>query len=144
MYTGDDFNFAPLIAGDGQGQLPNHQHSDALLGIFDAIAPAASAALLALAQGNQQQFDALLVPTVPLSRHIFRKPTWHYKTGVTFMAWLNGHQSHFTMVGGQHSARSLPHLAELFRLADAAGLLLKPELAMQRMKTLLTLHGLHP
>jgi len=142
MYTGDDFNFAPLIAGDGQGRLPNHQHSDALLGIFDAIAPAASAALLALAQGDQQKFDAILAPTVPLSRHIFRKPTWYYKTGVTFMAWLNGHQSHFTMVGGQHSARSLPHLAELFRLADSAGLLQKPDLAIARMKTLLALHGI--
>ncbi|MGE4112190.1 MAG: dihydrodipicolinate synthase family protein, partial [Burkholderiales bacterium] len=143
MYTGDDFNFAPLIAGDGRGTLPNHRHSDALLGIFDAIAPAASAALLALAQGDQQKFDAILAPTVPLSRHIFQKPTWYYKTGVTFMAWLNGHQSHFTMVAGQHSARSLPHLAELFRLADAAGLLTKPELAMQRMKTLLAFHGMN-
>ena len=143
MYTGDDFNFAPLIAGDGQGTLPNHKHSDALLGIFDAIAPAASAALLALAQGDQQKFDAILAPTVPLSRHIFRKPTWYYKTGVTFMAWLNGHQSHFTMVGGQQSARSLPHLAELFRLADAAGLLQKPDLAIPRMKTLLAFHGVN-
>ena len=143
MYTGDDFNFSPLIAGDGQGKLPNHQHSDALLGIFDAIAPAASAALLALAQGDLKKFDAILAPTVPLSRHIFKAPTWYYKTGVTFMAWLNGHQSHFTMVGGQQSARSLPHLSELFRLADAAGLLLKPELAIARMKTLLALHGTH-
>lgn len=142
MYTGDDFNFAPLIAGDGQGELPNHQHSDALLGIFDAIAPAASAALLALAQGDQKQFDAILAPTVPLSRHIFKAPTWYYKTGVTFTAWLNGHQSHFTMVGGQQSARSLPHLVELFRLADSAGLLQKPELAIQRMKTLMALHGI--
>lgn len=142
MYTGDDFNFAPLIAGDGKGTSPNHQHSDALLGIFDAIAPAASAALLALAQGDQKKFDAILAPTVPLSRHIFRKPTWYYKTGVTFMAWLNGHQSHFTMVGGQQSARSLPHLAELFRLADGAGLLQKPDLAIARMKTLLALHGI--
>ena len=142
MYTGDDFNFAPLIAGDGQGGLPNHQHSDALLGIFDAIAPAASAALLALAQGDQKQFDAILAPTVPLSRHIFKAPTWYYKTGVTFMAWLNGHQSHFIMVGGQQSARSLLHLAELFRLADDAGLLQKPELAIQRMKSLMDLHGI--
>ncbi len=142
MYTGDDFNFAPLIAGDGQGALPNHQHSDALLGIFDAIAPAASAALLALAQDDRKKFDAILAPTVPLSRHIFQAPTWYYKTGVTFMAWLNGHQSHFTMVGGQQSARSLPHLAELFRLADAAGLLQKPDLAIARMQTLLALHGI--
>ncbi len=142
MYTGDDFNFAPLIAGDGKGEHPNHQHSDALLGIFDAIAPAASAALLALAQGDHKKFDAILAPTVPLSRHMFQAPTWHYKTGVVFMAWLNGHQNHFTMVGGQQSARSLPHLAELFRLADGAGLLLKPDLAIQRMKTLLALHGI--
>ncbi len=144
MYTGDDFNFAPLISGDGEGQLPNHQHSDALLGIFDAIAPAASAALLALAQDDQKKFNAILAPTVPLSRHIFRKPTWYYKTGVTFMAWLNGYQEHFVMVGGQQSARALPHLAELFRLADSAGLLLKPDLAIARMKTLLALHGILP
>ena len=96
-------------------------HSDALLGIFDAIAPAASAALSALAAGDRARFDAILAPTVPLSRHIFAAPTRFYKTGVVFMAWLNGHQSHFTMVGGQQSARSIVHLAELFRLADAGG-----------------------
>ena len=141
MYTGDDFNYAELIAGDGTGDEPNHQHSDALLGIFDAIAPAASAALLALAQGNTARFNEILAPTVPLSRHMFQAPTWHYKTGVVFMAWLNGHQNHFTMVGGQQSARSLSHLAELFRLADAAGLLQKPDLAIARMQTLLALHG---
>jgi hypothetical protein len=141
MYTGDDFNYAELIAGDGFGSEPTHGKSDALLGIFDAIAPAASAALGELAKGNVERFHAILGPTVPLSRHIFAAPTRFYKTGVVFMAWLNGHQSHFTMVGGQQSTRSLPHLAELFRLADAANLLEQPELAVQRMKTLLALHG---
>ncbi|MDX3905244.1 MAG: dihydrodipicolinate synthase family protein [Pigmentiphaga sp.] len=142
MYTGDDFNYAELIAGDGQGELPTHRHSDALLGIFDAIAPAASAALGELAAGNRDRFNQILQPTVPLSRHIFAAPTRFYKTGIVFMAWLNGHQDHFTMVGGQQSARSLAHFAELFRLADAAGLLEKPELAVHRMRTLLALHGL--
>lgn len=141
MYTGDDFNYAELIAGDGHGSEPTHGQSDALLGIFDAIAPAASAALGALAQGNTDKFHAILGPTVPLSRHIFAAPTRFYKTGVVFMAWLNGHQKHFAMVGGQQSTRSLPHFAELFRLADAANLLEQPELAMSRMKTLLAMHG---
>jgi hypothetical protein len=141
MYTGDDFNYAELIEGDGVGDAPNHRHSDALLGIFDAIAPAASAALAALAKGDSARFHEILAPTVPLSRHIFQAPTRFYKTGVVFMAWLNGHQNHFVMVGGQQSARSLPHFAELFRLADAAGLLEKPELAVHRMKALLALHG---
>jgi hypothetical protein len=135
MYTGDDFNYAELIAGDGR------LHSDALLGIFDAIAPAASAALAALAGGDTARFHAILAPTVPLSRHIFQAPTRFYKTGVVFMAWLNGHQRHFTMVGGQQSTRSLLHFAELFRLADAAGLIAQPERAVARMKTLLALHG---
>ncbi len=141
MYTGDDFNYAELIAGDGYGTADIHGKSDALLGIFDAIAPAASAALSELAQGNTQKFHDILGPTVPLSRHIFAAPTRFYKTGVVFMAWLNGHQKHFTMVGGQQSTRSLQHFAELFRLADAANLLEQPELATQRMKTLLALHG---
>lgn len=141
MYTGDDFNYAELIAGDGFGSEKTHGQSDALLGIFDAIAPAAAAALGELAQGNTARFHDILGPTVPLSRHIFAAPTRFYKTGVVFMAWLNGHQSHFTMVGGQQSTRSLPHLAELFRLADAANLLEQPELAVRRMKTLLALHG---
>ena len=135
MYTGDDFNYPSLIAGDGQ------RHSHALLGIFDAIAPAASAALAELADGRVDAFHEILAPTVPLSRHIFAAPTRFYKTGVVFMAWLNGHQSHFTMVGGQQSARSLVHLAELFRLADRAGLLADPERAVARMQTLLALHG---
>jgi len=141
MYTGDDFNYAELIAGDGAGTLPNHGHSDALLGIFDTIAPAAGAALAKLAQSDTAAFHRILEPTVPLSRHIFQAPTWHYKTGVVFMAWLNGHQNHFTMVGGQQSARSLMHFVELFRLADTAGLLLKPDVAVSRMRTLLELHG---
>jgi hypothetical protein len=141
MYTGDDFNYAELIAGDGVGAAPTHQHSDALLGIFDAIAPAASAALAALSAGDAARFHAILAPTVPLSRHIFKAPTRFYKTGVVFMAWINGHQDHFVMVGGQQSTRSLPHFAELFRLADAAGLIEKPDLAVARMKTLLALHG---
>ncbi|MEJ5988579.1 dihydrodipicolinate synthase family protein [Ramlibacter sp. PS3R-8] len=141
MYTGDDFNYAELIAGDGFGSTPVQGKSDALLGIFDAIAPAASAALGELAQGNIDKFHAILGPTVPLSRHIFAAPTRFYKTGVVFMAWLNGHQKHFAMVGGQQSTRSLPHLAELFRLADAANLLEQPEAAVTRMKTLAALHG---
>ncbi|MEP6873447.1 MAG: DUF993 family protein, partial [Burkholderiales bacterium] len=141
MYTGDDFNYAELIAGDGVGASINHRQSDALLGIFDAIAPAANAALAALAAGDAARFHAILAPTVPLSRHIFAAPTRFYKTGVVFMAWLNGHQSHFTMVGGQQSTRSLLHLAELFRLADAAGLIEQPELAARRMQNLLAMHG---
>jgi len=142
MYTGDDFNYAELIAGDGVGSAKNQQHSDALLGIFDAIAPAASAALAALSDGQVDRFHAILAPTVPLSRHIFQAPTRFYKTGIVFLAWLNGHQSHFTMVGGQQSARSLGHFAEIFRLADAAGLIEQPELAVARMRHLLALHGI--
>jgi len=135
MYTGDDFNFAELIEGDWQG------HSDALLGIFDAIAPAASAALSALAADDRAAYYDTLALTVPLSRHIFGAPTRFYKTGVVFLAWLNGHQEHFVMVGGQESARSLLHLAELFRLADAAGLLADPGLACRRMRQFLATHG---
>jgi hypothetical protein len=141
MYTGDDFNYAELIAGDGFNNNPLHSQSDALLGIFDAIAPAASAALSELSLGNIDKFHAILGPTVPLSRHIFKAPTRFYKTGIVFMAWLNGHQSHFTMVGGQQNTRSILHLAELFRLADAANVLAQPELAVHRMKTLLAVHG---
>ena len=136
MYTGDDFNYPDLIAGD------RDSHSDALLGIFDAIAPAASAALGELAAGRVGQFHDILAPTVPLSRHIFRAPTRFYKTGVVFLAWLNGHQKHFTLVGGQESARSIAHLAEIFRLADRAGLLRDPELACNRMRALLCVHGI--
>ncbi len=136
MYTGDDFNFAQLIGGDATG------HSDALLGIFDAIAEPASAALTALAAGDRTRFDAILAPTVPLSRHVFAAPTRFYKTGVVFLAWLNGHQAHFSMVGGQQSARSLVHLSQLFRLADAASVLRDPELAASRMRAFLGMHGI--
>ena len=136
MYTGDDFNYAELIAGDSQG------YSHALLGIFDSIAPAASAALAALARGDEHTFHRILEPTVPLSRRIFESPTRFYKTSVVFMAWLNGFQDHFTMVGGQQSARSITHLAEVFRLADQAALLIDPELASARMKQLLALQGI--
>ena len=135
MYTGDDFNYAELIAGDDKG------YSHALLGIFDAIAPAASAALASLAAGDAASFHDILAPTVPLSRHIFQAPTRFYKTGVVFMAYLNGHQDHFTMVGGQESARSTLHLAELFRLADQAGLLRDPEQAAARMRAALAVRG---
>ena len=135
MYTGDDFNYAELIAGDAAG------HSDALLGIFDAIAPAAAAALGSLTRGDLAQFHEILAPTVPLSRHIFRAPTRFYKTGIVLMAYLNGHQDHFTMVGGQQSARSALHLAELFRLADHAGLLADPGRACRRMAAVMATHG---
>jgi hypothetical protein len=135
MYTGDDFNYAELIAGDEQG------FSHALLGIFDAIAPAASYALSRLAAGDEKGFHDVLGPTVPLSRHIFKAPTRFYKTGIVFMAYLNGHQDHFTMIGGQESTRSTLHLAELFRLADQAGLLANREQATQRMKAILAVRG---
>jgi len=134
-YTGDDFNYPDLILGDEQG------HSDALLGIFDAIAPAAAAALRALDAGDRARYRALLAPTVPLSRHIFQAPTRFYKTGIVFMAYLNGHQSHFRMVGGQESARSILHLSELFVLADQAGLLRDGDVAAQRFRCLLIAAG---
>jgi hypothetical protein len=136
MYTGDDFNYAELIEGDDEG------YSDALLGIFDVIAPAASAALARLAASDEAGFHDILAPTVPLARHIFRAPTRFYKTGVVFMAYLNGHQDHFTLVGGQESARSTLHLAEIFRLADRAGLLRDPDLAVARMRSVLALRGI--
>ncbi len=135
MYTGDDFNYAELIEGDAQG------YSHALLGIFDAIAPAASAGLTALAKGDSAEFNAILAPTVPLSRLIFKAPTRFYKTGVVFLAWLNGFQEHFLMLGGQQSARSLQHFAEIFRLADAARVLRDPDLAASRMAKLLAVGG---
>ncbi|GAC1043589.1 dihydrodipicolinate synthase family protein [Rhizobium sp. No.120] len=136
MYTGDDFNYAELIAGDEQG------YSHALLGIFDAIAPAASAALAKLAQNDLDAFHAILAPTVPLSRHIFKAPTRFYKTGVVFLAYLNGFQDHFQMLGGQQTARSIQHLSELFRLADTARVLRDPDLATYRMKTILATVGI--
>jgi dihydrodipicolinate synthase/N-acetylneuraminate lyase len=135
MYSGDDFDYPTTIRGD------EHGHSDALLGIFDAIAPAASAALQALDAGDLARYEAILAPTLPLSRHIFREPTRFYKTGVVFMAYLNGHQSHFRMVGGLEGARSVAHLAELFVLADRAGLLTDPERASERMRRVLALAG---
>ncbi|MGE8581594.1 MAG: dihydrodipicolinate synthase family protein [Agrobacterium tumefaciens] len=136
MYTGDDFNYAELIAGDEKG------HSDALLGIFDAIAPAASKALASLKRGADNEFFDILEPTVALSRHIFKAPTRFYKTGVVFLAYLNGLQDHFTMVGGQESARSTRHFAELFRLADKANVLAEPDVATHRMKQFLAVRGI--
>jgi hypothetical protein len=135
MYTGDDFNYAELIAGD------DHGHSHALLGIFDAIAPAAATALAALTDGDLDGFHAAFRPTVPLSRHIFQAPTRFYKTGIVFIAYLNGHQDHFTMVGGQQSARSMLHFAELFRLADKAGLFHDPHEAAARMARVMATYG---
>lgn len=131
MYTGDDFNYPGLIKSG----------SDALLGIFDAIAPAAAAAMHALDAGDEARYDELLAPTVPLSRHIFKAPTPYYKTGVVFLAYLNGHQDHFRMVGGLESGRSVVHLSELFVLADQAGLLREPDLATARMRLVLELAG---
>jgi hypothetical protein len=135
MYTGDDFNYDRLILGDEEG------FSHALLGIFDAIAPAASGALQALDAGDAAAFASILAPTVPLSRHIFQAPTYSYKTGVVFLAYLNGHQTHFRMVGGKESARSVVHLAELYRLADAAGLLVDADRAADRMRSVLLVAG---
>lgn len=136
MYTGDDFNYAELIGGDEQG------HSHALLGIFDPIAPAASAALLALSRDDHATFEQILDPTVTLSRRLFEAPTRFYKTGVVFLAWLNGHQDHFVMLDGQQSARSLPHLVDVFRLAAEARVLRDPDLACHRMQHLLNLYGI--
>jgi len=135
MLTGDDFNYPELILGDGA------HHSDALLGILDAIAPAASAALQALDAGDEARYREVLEPTVALSRHVFQAPTYNYKTGVVFLAYLNGFQAHFRMVAGMESARSVTHLAELFVLADRAGVLLEPELAVERMRLVLRLAG---
>ena len=131
MYTGDDFNYAELIAGDALG------HSHGLLGIFDPIAPVAAVALGALAAGNTARFRELLDPTVELSRELFRAPTRHYKAGVVFLAWLNGHQSHFSMAGGLQSARGAAHFARIFELADGCGVLTDPDLAASRMKSYL-------
>lgn len=135
LYTGDDFNYAPLISGDGS------HHSHALLGIFAAIAPAAAQALEALALGDLATYNRLLAPTVPLSREIFRAPTRFYKAGIAYLSWLNGHQRHFIMPGGFQSSRDITHYAAVFRLADAAGLLAQPDLAEARMAQLLALHG---
>ncbi|WP_053665661.1 dihydrodipicolinate synthase family protein [Streptomyces sp. MMG1121] len=134
-YTGDDFHYPELIAGDDQG------FSHALLGIFDPLGPLAAEAVRVLDTGNTAGFRALLDPTVELSRHLFQAPTRFYKTGVVFLAWLAGHQGHFTMVGGLQSARSLPHLARAYELADGLGLFPDPKLAEERMKNLLALYG---
>jgi hypothetical protein len=136
LYTGDDFNYAPLIEGDGT------HYSHALLGIFAAIAPAASQALEALAKGDTDTYHGLLSPTVPLSREIFKAPTRFYKAGIAFLSWLNGSQSHFVMPGGFQSSREITHYAAVFRLADQARLLSDPDLAEARMRTLLALHGI--
>jgi len=135
MFTGDDFDYPTTIAGDGE------RFSDALLGAFDMIAPAASAALLALDAGDVERFHTIFAPTVPLSRHVFGHPTFYYKTGVVFLAYLNGHQDHFRMVGGLESGRSAMHLAQLFVLADRAGLLRDAELAVDRMRPVMALAG---
>jgi hypothetical protein len=135
LYTGDDFNYPELIRGDDQ------RYSDALLGIFAAIAPAAAAALKALDDGELTQYEEIFAPTVPLARHIFSAPTYYYKTGIAFLAWLNGHQPGFIMVGGLQTGRSLPHLAETFRLADQAGVLTDPSLAVSRFRQLLAVNG---
>ncbi|MFF9269190.1 dihydrodipicolinate synthase family protein [Streptomyces sp. WAC02707] len=134
-YTGDDFHYPELIAGDEQG------FSHALLGIFDPLGPLAAEAVRVLDTGNTEGFRALLDPTVALSRHLFRAPTRYYKTGVVFLAWLAGHQDHFSMVGGLQSARSLPHLARAYELADGLGLFPDPKRAEERMRTLLSLYG---
>jgi len=136
MFTGDDFNYEQLILGD------DHGHSDALLGVFDATAAPARAALAALDAGNRAEYSRLLAPTVPMARHLFTAPTSAYKTGVVFLAWLNGHQSHFQMIGGAQTLRSVPHLVQLFLLADRAGALADPPLAASRMKTLLSMAGI--
>ncbi|MDN5726804.1 MAG: dihydrodipicolinate synthase family protein, partial [Propionibacteriales bacterium] len=135
LYTGDDFNYPELIKGDGE------RHSNALLGIFAAIAPAASAALQALDDGDMAAYDAAMEPTVPLSRHIFATPTFHYKTGIVFLAWLSGHQPGFTMINGQQSGRSVVHLAETARLADQAGMFADGDLAADRLRQFLTVSG---
>lgn len=136
MYTGDDFNYPELIAGE------DGHYSHALLGIFDAIAPVAASALNELALGNSGEYYRLMNPTVALSREIFKAPTQYYKAGIVFLTWLNGHQSHFSMAGGMQAAREISHYAEIFRLADQAGLLQDPQLATRRMKNLLTVYGL--
>ncbi|TYL45382.1 dihydrodipicolinate synthase family protein [Nocardioides sp. BGMRC 2183] len=135
LYTGDDFHYPELIRGDGR------HHSDALLGAFAAIAPAASAALSALDDGDLTTYDAEMAPTLALSRHVFEAPTWHYKTGIAFLSWLCGHQPGFTMVGGLQSARSVVHLGRLFALANTARLLPDPDLAAHRMTLLLQTAG---
>ena len=136
MFTGDDFNYDKMIAGDANG------YSHALLGIFDTIAPVAGAALTALHAGKVDEYFQIIQPTVPLSKKIFESPTPYYKAGVVFIAWLNGHQNHFIMAGGMQSMRSIVHYAELFQLADQCQVLTNPELAVLRMQQLMTMHGI--
>jgi len=138
LYTGDDFNYPELIVGEGTEE---GEFSHALLGIFAAIYPAASAALQALDDGDPETAKQLLESTQALGRKIFEAPTYYYKTGIAFLSWLNGHQPGFSMAGGLHAGRSVPHLAEVFRLADAAGLLTSPDLAAARMRAFLTVQG---
>nr|WP_294693523.1 dihydrodipicolinate synthase family protein [uncultured Friedmanniella sp.] len=135
LYTGDDFNYPELIHGDGT------HHSDALLGIFAAIYPAASTALQAYDDGRSAEGRAILDSTRELGQHLFAAPTFYYKTGVAFLSWLNGRQPGFSMVGGLQAGRSVPHLVRAFQLADRAGLLLDPEVAAHRMGLLLAVHG---
>lgn len=135
MYTGDDFNYPELIEGDEQG------FSHALLGIFDPLAPLVAKAVTRLTQGDTKSFRDILDPTVPLARQIFRAPTQHYKTGVVFLAWLNGFQDHFVMLGGAQSFRPLSDFVEIFKMADSCGLLADPDLAVSRMKKLFALYG---
>ena len=135
LYTGDDFNYPELIDGDGS------HHSDALLGIFAAIYPAASAALQNYDAGNPAKAREILDSTRELGKHIFSAPTFYYKTGIAFMSWLNGKQPGFQMVGGLHSGRSVCHLARTFELADLAGLLKDPALAAFRMSDYLRING---
>ena len=135
-FTGDDFNYAELIEGDGS------RYSHALLGIFDAVAPSASKALVSLAAGDIKTFRSVIEPTVPLSRKIFEAPTQYYKAGVVFLAWLNGHQRHFSLPAGLQSARGLMHYADIFRLADQANVLDKPELALRRMANFVGTYGI--
>jgi hypothetical protein len=169
MFTGDDFNYVGLIAGsdDTVGRVARNErietgsrgldtlagahystngtslqtYSNALLGAFAAIAPNASAAIQALDRGDPDAYQRILGPTEELSRQIFAAPTFYYKTGIAFLSWLNGHQDAFSMVGGLHSARSLPHLAEIVRLANACGALERPELAATRWNGLLAQSG---
>jgi dihydrodipicolinate synthase/N-acetylneuraminate lyase len=136
LYTGDDFNYPELVVGDDEG------HSDALLGIFAAIYPAASAALQALDAGDATAARRILDSTRALGRHIFSAPTFYYKTGIAFLSWLNGRQPGFSMVGGLQSGRSVPHLVTVFRLADEAGLLLDPDLARHRLRSLVAVNGI--
>ena len=151
MYTGDDFNYVALIEGTPAGRAarnehietpaPSHTYSNALLGAFAAIAPNASAAIQALDEGDASRYRSILGPTEALSRQVFAAPTFYYKTGVAFLAWLNGHQPSFTMVGGLHAARSLPHLSAIVRLANESGALERPELAAARWHGMLAQNG---